>query len=61
MEFLPELSPCASLRQLTLANVRVKANACMDQVRVVNSPPPLVNALLSLVNSPPPLVYILLA
>ena len=32
MEFLPELSPCTSLRHLTLANVRVKANSCMNQV-----------------------------
>jgi Leucine-rich repeat (LRR) protein len=37
IEFLPELSPCVHLRHLTLANVRLAANATMDDVR---APPP---------------------
>jgi Leucine-rich repeat (LRR) protein len=37
MEFLPELSPCVNLRQLTLANVRVKANPAMDIVQVIKN------------------------
>jgi hypothetical protein len=34
IEFLPELSPCVHLRHLTLANVRLAANATMDDVRL---------------------------
>ncbi|KAK9839624.1 hypothetical protein WJX81_001442 [Elliptochloris bilobata] len=31
LEFLPELSPCTALRYLSLANVRMRADACFTQ------------------------------
>mmetsp|Transcript_33096 Transcript_33096/g.82905 ORF Transcript_33096/g.82905 Transcript_33096/m.82905 type:complete len:1057 (+) Transcript_33096:2-3172(+) len=34
LEYLPELSPAHSLRRLTLANVRITADAAMDDIQV---------------------------